>query len=140
MRIPVLDAMQRFSVLVFMLICLGACSPDITTDEEPKVVNTAFGLTQPEVLRVTEEALSVRFNFGDSLVSSIKEYGMVWYLLEDSALFGHCVKSYPGKPDKSSVTFSLTSGLPINQTFYLRAYIKVNGQIFYSRFVTVNDA
>lgn len=130
----------RFILLLFVLMYLAGCSHETPSDEDPKIENTPFALTQPEVLQNTKEALSVRFNFGDSLVSSIKEYGMVWYLLEDSALFGHCVKSYPGKPDKSSITFILTSGLPINQTFYLRAYIKVNGQILYSRFVAVNDA
>ncbi len=139
MIFPAIYATPRFFVLVFMMMCLFACSPENTTDEEPKVENPTFSLTQPEVLQVTEDSLSIQFNFGDSIVPSISEYGMVWYLQEDTSLLGHCVKSYYGKPDKSIVTFSLKSGLPISQTFYLRAFIKVNGQIFYSRFVTVSD-
>lgn len=135
-----IDVKLRFIFLLFITMYLAACSNEIQTDENPKIENTPFALTQPEVIQNTKEALSVRFNFGDSLDNAIKEYGIVWYKQEDSTLFGHCVKVFPGKPDKSSIIFNLTSGLPINQLFYLRAFINVKGEILYSRFVTVNNA
>lgn len=138
--------LRNFSRLLCLLIVvlasfLQSCDKE---NDDPIVNNTKdfgqFELTQPEILNVTEKGISLQFNFKSCGGMPVEEYGLVWYNAEDSVLLNNCVKSIAGKPSgEDNVRFELNSCLPEYSTIYIRAYIKVQGQIRYSQFVSAKS-
>ncbi|ADQ80507.1 hypothetical protein Palpr_2374 [Paludibacter propionicigenes WB4] len=101
---------------------------------------TQFELTQPEILDVTKKGLSLQFDFRSCVDLAVDEYGLIWYDKEDSILVNNCVKSVMGKPtNREKIYFEINSCLPINKIIYIRAYIKVQGKVKYSQFVSVES-
>lgn len=109
-------------------------------NDDPKIENSSlFELMQPEILDVTNKGISLQFDFKSCSQLAVTEYGLIWYVTEDSVLLNNCVKSVMSKPSDRKISFEINSCLPVNKTIYFRAYIKVLGKIRYSQFVSVKS-
>jgi len=127
-------------IVFLLLICFSfflSCSKDDPVQENLPPLLENLKLSQPEILSANNSGISLHFYFEGYGNEPIEEYGVVWYYDENKELMQNCVKSFQGKPQQREVSLNIENGLPKGGIIYIRAYAKVNKNIYYGQYVSV---
>jgi len=138
--------MNKYILLlsIMLLPLVVSCNPEQESETKPdtkaKIADlTFFESSQPEILAVSADQISLQFDFEGYKDIPIDEFGLIWYQEEDTVLYHNCVQTVIGQPADETIKFEIDNCLPFEKIIYFRAYIKIGCKIIYSQFVAVKS-
>lgn len=132
--------MKNATKLILGILCLSfiSCSSEEEDDSHFSTdYNFDIKLSQPEILDVNKDGITLHYDIEGFDIDKITEYGVVWYIEESPILEQNCKVSNDSPLSSNRVIQQISNGLPQGKNIYIRAFAVLRDSVFYGQFVSV---